>query len=110
MYDDVYCAPEKFGLTIVGSLSADLCYEFSMLVVWQRAADGALFWDTDSGCSCPSPFEGCKSVDELRRIDDTSAFVREARSWATGEDVARDDVERLIRKVRRLMKKWEAAA
>ncbi|MFE6493402.1 hypothetical protein [Streptomyces sp. NPDC057748] len=109
MYEDVYSSPEKFGLTTVGTLSADLYYEFSMLVVWRRTEDGVLFWGTDSGCSCPSPFEGCTSVNELRRVDDVSEFVREARLWVSGQDIERDDVERLIRKVRRLVKKTEAA-
>ncbi|WP_329168319.1 hypothetical protein OG709_29940 [Streptomyces sp. NBC_01267] len=103
--DDVYCSPEKFGLTSVGELSADLYYEFSVLAVWQRAEDGVLFWATDSGCSCPSPFENHGSVNDLQRIDDVTAFVREVRSWATGEEIQRDDVERLVRKVRRLAKK-----
>ncbi|MER5501359.1 hypothetical protein ABT096_29720 [Streptomyces sp. NPDC002561] len=110
MFDDVYGTPEKFGLTPVGELSADLYYEFSILAVWQRTEDGVLFWETDSGCSCPSPFEDMTSVNELRRVDDVAKFVREARAWVSGQDIKRDDVERLIRKVRRLAKKWEAAA
>ncbi|MFJ5103193.1 hypothetical protein [Streptomyces sp. NPDC088554] len=109
MYEDVYSSPERFGLTIVGSLDAPLSYEFSMLVVWQRDEDGALLWDTDSGCSCPSPWENRSSVDGLRRIDNVAEFVREARSWATGQDIARDDMERLVRKVRALKKKAVAA-
>ncbi|WP_327712392.1 hypothetical protein OG912_32230 [Streptomyces sp. NBC_00464] len=110
-YDlDVYSSPEKFGLTSVGDLSDNEPYEFSILAVWQRTEDGVLFWETDSGCSCPSPFENHTSINDLRRIDDVTEFVREARSWVQGQDIERDDVERLVRKVRRLAKKQEAAA
>ncbi|MFE7399599.1 hypothetical protein [Streptomyces sp. NPDC057557] len=110
MYEDVYSSPEKFGLATVGELSEAMYYEFSILAVWQRDEDGALFWEIDSGCSCPSPFEWCKSVNELRRVDDVAEFVRETRAWVSGQDIERDDVERLIRKVRRLAKKTEVAA
>jgi hypothetical protein len=29
-----------------------------MLVLWRHLDTGKLFWATDSGCSCPTPFEG----------------------------------------------------
>jgi hypothetical protein len=108
--DDVYGTPEKFGLTTVGELSADLYYEFSILAVWVRNEDGALFWETDSGCSCPSPFEWTTGIADLKPIHDVTEFVREARAWVSGQEIQRDDVERLIRKVRRLAKKTEATA
>ena len=76
-YDDDYWTnvssdPEKYGLEIVGSLDdPDACYSFNILLVWQHA-DGRLFYATDSGCSCPSPFEGYKSLDDLYEITDES--------------------------------------
>lgn len=39
---NLYYNPEKFGLT----------------VVYRRDLDGRLVYVEDSGCSCPSPFEG----------------------------------------------------
>lgn len=109
-----YYSPEATGLAIVGDLDTGGGYEFDMLVVWQRIEDGALFWGTDSGCSCPSPFEDVDSVDDLTAITDPREFSREARAWlreqysTTADD--RDALERLIRKVQRLAKKAEAAA
>lgn len=45
-------------LEYVGGLSQpDLYYEFYELGVWKHKPDGELYWATDSGCSCPSPFE-----------------------------------------------------
>lgn len=56
-----YYSPEATGLTIVGEVD-DLraSYSFNMLVVW---TDGKrLLWATDSGCSCPSPFDGVEPI------------------------------------------------
>ena len=59
----IYNEPEEFGLTVVGDSDANGDYEFDMFVVW---TDGKhLFWATDSGCSCPSPFEDFRAVSDL---------------------------------------------
>lgn len=57
-YDlNVYCSPEKFGLTAIGEIDfSDGSYCFDYTVVW-RDAEGQLLYADDSGCSCPSPFE-----------------------------------------------------
>lgn len=97
-WDNVYSAPEKFGLTIVAELEKDLSYSFDKLVVW-RDANGKLYFAGDAGCSCPSPFEDYKSVDSLTPLrhlsdlddavkshpyGDASAFLRTVRdAWPT---------------------------
>ena len=113
MYNDVYSSPEKYGLTLLGTVDIGADYEFDMLGVWQRKEDGALFYEYDSGCSCPSPFETVKSVESLQTMNDVSAFVSGARSWfrnaadsrwgnaGTYEKAA---LERLIVKVKRRAK------
>lgn len=54
---DIYYAPEKHGLTTVGEFDmSDGCYQFNLFVVWRDEA-GTYYWGSDSGCSCPSPFE-----------------------------------------------------
>lgn len=54
-----YYNPEAVGLTIVAEAEdPEAYYTFNKLVVW---TDGEhLLWATDSGCSCPSPFEDTK--------------------------------------------------
>ena len=56
MSDNPYYEPTKFGLELIGE--ADLNepdYSFDMVAVWR---DGEGYYvGTDSGCSCPSPFE-----------------------------------------------------
>lgn len=108
---NVYYNPEKHGLTPLGEVDTADSYEFAKLVVWRRDEDGVMFWATDSGCSCPSPFEDADSVDDLTRIDDVSKFSREARTWLREQyDVRADDrdaLERIIRQVQRRMRKAE---
>lgn len=40
-------------------------YSFDLLRIYVRKSDGMLLWATDSGCSCPSPFEDVR-VKDLR--------------------------------------------
>ncbi|WP_367137995.1 hypothetical protein [Saccharothrix sp. HUAS TT1] len=69
-YDpDPYNQPEKFGLTSVAEVHwDDDSYQFDFMVVWYDA-EGKLYWATDSGCSCPSPFEDYRSLESLETGD-----------------------------------------
>lgn len=79
---DIYCNPEKFGLEVVVSLDQpNMSYEFNMFVVWRRKADGVLFYGSDSGCSCPSPFEGVNDVSSLSELKNIDAFEQELNAW-----------------------------
>lgn len=61
---NVFYDPEKFGLKIVLTVERDLFYEFDMFVIW---TDGERFYSaTDSGCSCPIPFEDL-TLDDLKK-------------------------------------------
>jgi hypothetical protein len=61
--DEVYYSPEKYNLVIVGTLDEEnLSYEFNMLCVWHHTPTGRVYYGQDSGCSCPSPFEGYYST------------------------------------------------
>lgn len=65
-YDEnIYYSPEKYGLSIVGTIDlSEPDYSFDMLVVW-KSEQGQFWVGTDSGCSCPSPFEEINDVNEL---------------------------------------------
>lgn len=62
-----YYNPEKLGLEIVYCVDTAGDYEFSMLVIW-KDAEARLYYATDSGCSCPSPFEDFHDVEDLERV------------------------------------------
>lgn len=57
-YDkNVYYNTENCGLEIFAEISADLSYEFDILLVLKDKQTGKLYFAQDSGCSCPTPFE-----------------------------------------------------
>lgn len=63
---NIYYSPSQFGLEMVGEVEwSDEPYQFDLTVVWRRKADGQLFYADDEGCSCPSPFEDYKGVEDL---------------------------------------------
>lgn len=77
-YPDPYYQPEKLGLEIVAEADRrGLSYEFNMVVVWRRLADGKLFWESDAGCSCNTPFDRFHSVDELQPLPETASLLSE---------------------------------
>lgn len=58
-----YYHPEKFGLEIFDDIDDAGSYEFNKTVIWKKLDDNTLLWDYDSGCSCPSPFDGIGDED-----------------------------------------------
>lgn len=66
--NNVFYSPEKFGLEIVETIDfSDGYYQFDYLVVF-KSEDGRWFYAEDSGCSCPSPFEGM-GMPDLTRVE-----------------------------------------
>lgn len=52
-----YYSPEECGLKLVDSVDTAGSYEFDIFAIWIKLDDFSIWWDTDSGCSCPVPFE-----------------------------------------------------
>lgn len=62
---NIYYNPEAFGLEIVGEIEwDDEPYTFNMTVVWKERR-GRYWIASDSGCSCPSPFEDFYDINQL---------------------------------------------
>lgn len=76
---DLYYQPEAFGLTPIGELNdPEASYSFYDFIVWKHE-DGRIFYASDSGCSCPSPFEDYTSLDkadEAKSIEEFEAAVK----------------------------------
>lgn len=69
-YTDVYSNPRAHQLTPVAEIDRSSgAYEFHLVVVW-RHDDGRFFIASDSGCSCPSPFEDVRGLGELEELTD----------------------------------------
>lgn len=103
MNANIYCEPEKFGLAIFEEINDDnASYSFDDFVIFKRLSDGALLWASDSGCSCPSPFESV-GVDELTQINDLAQLERdidEYRGEASYQCCTAKRKQEVLRKVK----------
>jgi len=102
-----YYSPEKLGLKIVGVVEKEPDYDFDMFVVWE-SEDGTIYMASDSGCSCPSPFEDYHSIEQLERIGSYDQFARALDSWREyvyNLSGGPSSVDSLRRKVRRRLDK-----
>ena len=62
-----YYQPEELGLTTIAELNDNAAsYDFNMVVAWKHT-DGSIYWQQDSGCSCPAPFEDYHDLASLNR-------------------------------------------
>lgn len=52
-----YYNPEDCGLELLDSVDTAGSYEFDIFAIWKELDDNTIWWDSDSGCSCPTPFE-----------------------------------------------------
>jgi hypothetical protein len=72
--DNPYYSPELCGLEIFEEIDTADSYEFDKLVVWKKNDDGSLWWDCDSGCSCPSPFDNSDNGHDLKQITHDTVY------------------------------------
>lgn len=80
MTPDLYYNPDKFGLEVVAEIVwSEPYYDFDLTVVWIDK-DGTYYWASDSGCSCPSPFE------DYNRLEDANSGTKwEAINYLTSQ-------------------------
>lgn len=92
--NDVYYQPEAFGLQVIGTLNnPEADYDFHMFAVWKHEETGKIYYASDAGCSCPSPFEDYTSLDKLSEvismhdfIDDVKEYFESNARYANGYD------------------------
>lgn len=85
-WENIYYNPEKFGLIEVAEISwSDESYQFDLTVVWRQKNTGKWFVESDSGCSCPSPFESV-NLENAAVYDKISAVAEIASLAASRED------------------------
>jgi len=100
--------PEKHGLTLVAEVElSEPCYSFDTLAVW-RGPKG-YYMGTDSGCSCPTPFESYNGVEDMTGpltvdgiLDEASAL--KAASYEPKYDI--DGFNEFVRTVRASETDW----
>lgn len=84
----------------------DLCYEFNTLMVLQDK-DQNLYYVSDSGCSCPIPFEWCffngpndHNLESISNEDSLQAFIRVVENFPTDHQ----EKDECIDKVKTILK------
>lgn len=80
-------------------------YEFDYMTVFRDKATGKLYYGTDSGCSCPSPYESVSSLADLEAITDApdslDSFVRAAKAFRRDSKYLKaEEVAQFIQKVK----------
>jgi hypothetical protein len=63
MDGNVYYNPEEFELEKVWEKNYAGSYEFAIVLILGAPATGAVYLATDSGCSCPTPFDSFTGLD-----------------------------------------------
>lgn len=81
-----YYNPEQLDLEMIEFDGPDLTYEFDILLFW-RTKEGLVFSASDSGCSCPTPFEDYEGanqkevIQKLERVKDYSHALGIFTAW-----------------------------
>lgn len=79
-HNNPYYHPEYHGLKVVGAVElSEPSWSFDTLVCWQDLA-GQFYLGTDSGCSCPTPFESYDGVADMTGPLTREQAIEESRS------------------------------
>lgn len=83
-YDDnIYYSPEHYGLEILGEAADEPDWDFNMFVVWRDKDTGVLYYASDAGCSCPSPFEDYNSKEDLTKAESIQQIHDALDEWSS---------------------------
>jgi hypothetical protein len=97
--ENPYYNPEKCGLVIFESIDTAGSYEFDIFCIWKKLDDSTLWWDTDSGCSCPSPFDNGDHGHDLKPITPDTLYSFEA-ALKNHRDIQTEDFLKIKKKVK----------
>ncbi len=95
--ENPYYHPEKCGLEIFDYIDTGESYEFDMLVIWEKLDDNTLWYDTDSGCSCPTPFDEDRC--ELRPITKDTLYNFD-QALKNHYNIKQEDYLKILNKVK----------
>jgi len=84
----IYNAPEDFGLELVWSGDKGDGNDFNIFLVL-RSKSGNLYYDQDSGCSCPSPFED-SNLETLGLPKTLEDILHAATEWGASQTQIRE--------------------
>jgi hypothetical protein len=105
-----YYSPELLELDMISFDQPDLSYEYNTLCFW-ATKDGRVFYATDSGCSCPTPFEDYEgqTTDQVIQILERVGSVEQAEKIFNSWNEGYGDGEFLTASDRRACCAWVSA-
>ena len=97
MYNDI----DSLGLTFIAEAELNYPdYSFDLVGAWKNA-DGGIFLGTDSGCSCPTPWENHGVADDFTGPLTKDQAVEEATSiWRSSGEYEPEEFAKFIEQVR----------
>lgn len=94
---NVYYNPEEFGLETVGEFEIEASfYSFDIFAVWRDPKSGKFYTATDSGCSCPTPFEDYDSIESLTAHENAHSVLAEIQSYKNTYESPADLISRIM--------------
>lgn len=94
--NNIYYNPENSGMTIFDSIDTAGSYEFDIFLILMKLDDNSLYYTHDSGCSCPTPFEDVREVDEITN----ATFYNFEKALENHYNLSREDFLKMRKKVR----------
>lgn len=75
-------------------------YSFNLTAVWVKDDDGTVWTADDSGCSCPTPWEGTDTLERLFSVEPlVERYKRQTAEGSTYRSVVQSDWESFKAKV-----------
>ena len=78
---NAYYNPKNVGAELVAEFDLSAaCYSFDRIILLRKLDDNTYWVGHDSGCSCPTPFEGHyfpNSFDQVRAPHDVEDFTKQ---------------------------------
>ena len=102
MSKNVYDKPGAFGLALVGTVEADLWYEFDITAAWEK--DGRVYAARDSGNSSAEPFDIYTDITHLTEIRDAEKLRSLIRDSAYPPDYEPAEVTDHVNKVHAILR------
>lgn len=67
--ENPYYNPGACGLKLIDSIDFADSYEFDIVAVWEDIETGQRYYASDTGCSCPTPFEDFRSLSDMNPLN-----------------------------------------
>lgn len=94
---NLYYDDNALGLKKVGELDIrEPDYSFDIFAVWRDPATGVFYSASDSGCSCPSPFEDFQKREDLTEHTTAHDVVAAIRALGQTDEDPSDLIARVM--------------